>query len=304
MKKYIKAEIEKQRCAFEAASKARVIPRSEMKHVIEHRDIPYLDDGNPAHRLDVYRPSDIDGVLPVVINIHGGGLVMGSKEFNRHFCAVLSKIGFVVFSLEYRLVPEVTVYDQLRDVASAMDFVQENAAEYGADPSKAFLVGDSGGAYLALYTAAIQRNSKVARAAAVVPTSLRIQRMALISGMFYTTRPDKIGLFLPKLFYGDDYKEHRFHAYMNPEHPQVSLSLPPVLFITSKNDNLRHYTRSFSRCLARNHCAYILRDYGSNPSLTHAFPVFFPTLVQSRQAIMEIAKFFRGKFDILINPDF
>ena len=41
-------------------------------------DVAYADDNNVAHRLDIYRPQSKAGqVLPVIINVHGGGLLMG-----------------------------------------------------------------------------------------------------------------------------------------------------------------------------------------------------------------------------------
>ncbi len=53
-------------------------------------DISYNNDGLKEHRLDVYRPSDKkDETLPVIVNIHGGGLIMGNKEFNRYFCGTV-----------------------------------------------------------------------------------------------------------------------------------------------------------------------------------------------------------------------
>lgn len=56
--------------------------------VSEIKNISYLDDEDKAHRLDIYRPKKAgDKKLPVIINVHGGGLILGSKEFNRYFCA-------------------------------------------------------------------------------------------------------------------------------------------------------------------------------------------------------------------------
>lgn len=70
-------------------------------------DIPYINDGISAHRLDIYRPAGRDNdVLPVMINIHGGGLLLGSKEFNRCFCANIAALGYIVYSIEYRLIPD------------------------------------------------------------------------------------------------------------------------------------------------------------------------------------------------------
>ena len=70
-------------------------------------DIAYADDGIKAHMLDIYRPEDSqEKILPVIINVHGGGLIIGNKEFNRYFCALLCKKGFLVYSIEYRLIPD------------------------------------------------------------------------------------------------------------------------------------------------------------------------------------------------------
>ena len=72
------------------------------------KGVPYAPDGNKAHRLDILEP---DGMAPssgwpVIINVHGGGLLLGSKEFNQYFCARLCTMGYLVFNVEYRLIPD------------------------------------------------------------------------------------------------------------------------------------------------------------------------------------------------------
>ena len=47
--------------------------------------------------------------------------------------------------MEYRLIPDCTFFDQLRDIFLAMDFVREHAAADGGDLSHVYLVGDSAG---------------------------------------------------------------------------------------------------------------------------------------------------------------
>ena len=117
--------------------------------VEEIKNVPYASDGLPAHRLDIYRPRKAGGQkLPVIVNVHGGGLIIGCKEFNRYFCANLCKKGYLVFSVEYRLVPDCLFFDQCRDVFAAMDFIGEHLAEYSGLPDRIFAVGDSGGACL------------------------------------------------------------------------------------------------------------------------------------------------------------
>ena len=301
MSKFINDMIDKKRRDFQILCQNRSVPSGIMNGVIEHRNISYLADSKLAHTLDVFFPAGQKGPLPVVINVHGGGLVMGNKEFNRYFCANLCKQGFVVFSIEYRLAPEVTVFRQLDDVAAAVDYVDLVCGQYAGKPGEVFMVGDSAGAFLILYTAAIQRNRKLASVMKVTPAKLPIEKIALISGMFYTTKLDSIGLFLSESLYGKDYRKAPFYPYLDPGNIEVCNSIPPAMFFTSRNDNLRRYTRRLANVLASQNLPYILRDYGSNPSLTHAFPVFSPGLMQSKQATEEIGNFFKGKYNILLN---
>ncbi len=44
------------------------------------RDLVYAKAGNRELRLDLYRPATVDGPLPVIVSIHGGGWEAGGKE--------------------------------------------------------------------------------------------------------------------------------------------------------------------------------------------------------------------------------
>ena len=178
--------IKKQRLEFDNLTTKRMKTMSFPDDVTEIKSIPYLLDNIPAHRLDVYRPTSTKCALPVIVNVHGGGLLMGSKEFNRFYCAQLCKLGFVVFSIEYRLIPEVTVFEQFADVSNAMNFIERSVTLYGGDPTHIYMVGDSAGAYLITYTTALQRSRLLADATLVRPSTLHIRAIGLISGMFYT----------------------------------------------------------------------------------------------------------------------
>lgn len=262
--------------------------------VMEVRDIFYCNDKLPAHTLDIYRPAHTQHILPVIINVHGGGLVMGNKEFNRFFCAQLCKMGYLVFSIEYRLVPEVQVYQQYEDVSAAMDYIDDSILVYGGDPNHIYMVGDSAGAYLIVYTVAMQKSPSLAAAAKVEPSKLQIRALGLISGMFYTRRFDQIGLFLPKTLYGRNYKKTPFLPFTNPEHPEITTNLPPCILVTSHADNLRQYTIDFYEALRRNSAICELLDFAPDKRLTHAFSVFYPALDESQEAINAIVQFFHS----------
>lgn len=123
MSNILEKQFLKQRNDFEKSCVERDKKYHFPQGVIFETDIAYAKDKNKAHRLDRYRPKGKEAqILPVIINVHGGGLLLGNKEFNKYFCAALSKKGFLVYSMEYRLIPDCTFFDQLRDIFLAMDF--------------------------------------------------------------------------------------------------------------------------------------------------------------------------------------
>lgn len=282
----------KQRDEFKQMELARAERLSFPAIVEEIPNVIYSNAHPETQRLDIFRPKEKKHeILPVIINVHGGGMILGSKEFNRYFCAQISAMGFLVFNVEYRLVPDVQVYDQFSDLSTAMDYIQTIIPQYHGDSRHVYLVADSGGAYISIYTVAMQKSKALACAAHVTPSTLSIQAMGLISGMFYTTKLDKIGLFLPNYLYGKGHKKSAFAPYKNPEHPDIVTSLPPCYLITSHNDSLKHYTLDFEKALSRHHVTHELMYYPKNEKLTHAFSVFEPYMDESVDAITSMIQF-------------
>lgn len=293
MSNYIETAFMQQRTDFMKTSPDRRKRFSIPDGVDMYLDIEYVNDQNEAHRLDVFRPSESpDKELPIIFNVHGGGLIMGCKEFNRYFCARLCKLGYVVFSIEYRLVPEYTFYHQCTDFFQALRYVQDYGNLYYGKTDEIYGVGDSGGAMLLTYCAAMQNNAEMAAAAQVSVCPAPLQALGLISGMFYTNRFDQIGLSLPKYLYGTDYKQNDFAPYVNPTYQKLVQALPPCLLVTSKNDNLHHYTTKFEKALTKYNMPHRLLDFPKNKQLTHAFSVFEPFLPESTQTIQAIAEYF------------
>lgn len=132
----------------------------------------------------------------------------------------------------------------------------------------------------------------MAAAAQVSVCPAPLQALGLISGMLYTNRFDQIGLSLPKYLYGTDYKQSDFAPYVNPTYQKLVQALPPCLLVTSKNDNLHHYTTKFEKALTKYNMPHRLLDFPKNKQLTHAFSVFEPFLPESTQTIQAIAEYF------------
>lgn len=115
------------------------------------RNVPYLGSGEEKHLLDVYRPIDSDHNerRPVVMYVHGGAFELCSKETHWVMAQSYAQRGYVVFTINYRLAPKHPFPTPLMDVCSAYQWVLDNAARFGGDPTRIILAGESAGANLA-----------------------------------------------------------------------------------------------------------------------------------------------------------
>lgn len=255
-------------------------------------DVAYLDDGLPCHRMDLYQPIHAGPARPVLLNLHGGGFLLGSKEVNRYLCTDLSRRGFLVMSLEYPLAPEATIFDIFRALTTGIDRAAALAADYGGDPAQLYLCGDSAGAYLCYYLAALQNAPEAAQAAGVPQIKTKIQAIGLQSGMFYTRKLDQVGLFLPKLLYGSGWRAHPFRPYLDPGHPALVAAVPPCFLVTGRGDFLRNYSRQLASALKRGGKNYKLLDLDEAKPLPHAFAALLPETPAATRANEQMLAFF------------
>jgi acetyl esterase/lipase len=124
---------------------ASPVPAGEPK---AHRGLPYAEPKNERQMLDVYAPAE-GKTHPVVVWIHGGGWRRGDKSEVHHKPKAFADKGFVLVSLNYRFVPQVTVKQIAHDVAKAIRWTHDHAKDYGGDPNTLIIMGHSAGAQLA-----------------------------------------------------------------------------------------------------------------------------------------------------------
>ena len=270
------------------------VPEIPSEGLIEYRDIPYQNRSGKELLMDIFQPDVEKGTeLPVIVNVHGGGLIDGNKNLSAGFCRQLAKRGYLVFSLEYRLIPDVRVYEQFDDVCAGMDCVGRKLVDFDVDITRIYMTAESAGAYLATYVAAMKNSKPLQDAIGYPPTRMSFKALGLISGMFYTTRGDLLGWFLSRSFYGKDERSRAIAAYTNPENPEIIYHIPPCYLITSKADILERYTLDFAGELGNKGVEHYLRHMGSDPKLIHAFPVRRADLPSSERVIDEIVQWFR-----------
>ncbi len=132
-------------CSPNAALNA-MAPRAGVKVT---QDLAYAE--GLRHTLDVYSP--VQGVTPapapVVVFFYGGGWETGDKAMYGFVGASLAEHGVVVIIPDYRLHPAVQFPAFINDGAAAVAWAHANAAKFGGDPHRLFLMGHSAGAQIA-----------------------------------------------------------------------------------------------------------------------------------------------------------
>jgi acetyl esterase/lipase len=124
--------------------------RYKRRGVVRVRNLQYVDDGRRRHRLDVWRREGAGPSAPVLLQIHGGGWVIGSKDQQaRPLMYHLADRGWICVAINYRLSPRATWPDHLVDCKLALRWVREHIAEYGGDPRYVVVTGGSAGGHLA-----------------------------------------------------------------------------------------------------------------------------------------------------------
>lgn len=100
--------------------------------------------------------ADVHGVAdgarrPVIIFIHGGALIGGSRSGFPIIIEMLTNAGYTVVSIDYRLAPETKLKSIIEDICDAFRWVREEGpALFNIDPDRIGVVGNSAGGYLAL----------------------------------------------------------------------------------------------------------------------------------------------------------
>lgn len=165
------------------------------KDVIRYPDLYYGKGGEAVAEtdrkkrkwslLDVYRPKEISGRLPVIVNVHGGGWVYGTKDTYLLYGMSLAQRGFAVVNFNYGLAPGYKFPTQLKAINDVVEWILAHGREYELDTDHIFMVGDSAGAHLlAIYASMCVNADCVERFGIAVPKGFVPTAVALNCGAY------------------------------------------------------------------------------------------------------------------------
>ena len=134
---------------------ASFIEAAAVKDLVVTNDIVYAKPGVKPLKYDVFSPKGARN-LPVIVIIHGGGWTANDEDIMRGLARELTKGGkFVVFSMDYRWAGKAdgdatpnTMADLIDDVFGGIAHIMEHASQYGGDPTRIGVTGDSAGGHL------------------------------------------------------------------------------------------------------------------------------------------------------------
>lgn len=191
------------------------------------RDIAYGPD--PKQRMDAYLPARAHDA-PILVMVHGGAWAFGDKGSDNVVDNKLAHwipLGFIVVSVNNRLLPQAAPLEQARDVARALAKVQALAPAWGGNPHALVLMGHSAGAHLA---ALLDADPALLQAAGAMPprgvVALDSAAMDVPELMGRGTAP------LPRLYrdaFGDD---PAGWAAASP-YQRLHAGVPPMLVVCS-----------------------------------------------------------------------
>jgi acetyl esterase/lipase len=113
-----------------------------------HRDQIFSKAGGKPRLADIYLPRGIDGRIPVILWVHGGGWRFGDRNLAPDLSRFFAQRGFAMISFDYRLSDEVIFPDPVVDVKTAVRWIRSIAGQYALDPERLGLWGSSAGGHL------------------------------------------------------------------------------------------------------------------------------------------------------------
>ncbi|MCW9033732.1 MAG: alpha/beta hydrolase [Rhodospirillales bacterium] len=223
--------------------------------------------------LRVYTPRDPkEEKLPVLIYIHGGGYVIGSRDSHDVPCRYLALEGdCIVVSVDYRMAPEFPFPQPVEDCWAAAKWIAANVESFGGRADKIAIGGDSAGGNLSTVLCAMakeQSGPNFVYQLLIYPgidmTGSFASHEALSEG-YRLTKP-LINWFMDAYFSGDN--KDRKDPLCSPYFAKDLSGLPPALIISAGYDPLKDENAAYHRMLLK---AGVKSQHSHYSGMIHGF---------------------------------
>jgi acetyl esterase/lipase len=263
-------------------------------NVTRTRNVPYAPGGRRFHLDVVHLREKPRGGAPILLQVHGGGWVIGRKQQQAiPLMLHMAARGWVCFDVNYPLSPRARWPEHLIAVKRAIGWIREHAHEYGADPTFLAVSGGSAGGHLAAMAALTPDDKSLQPGFEDVDTS--VQACVPFYGMYDFTdesgtkhsRQRLDALIRPMIMARDAVYPDDFRS-ASPLF-RVSEGAPPFLVLHGSNDTLIPVADARAFVATLREVSKCPVAYAELTGAQHAFDVF--TSLRSAGAIRGAARF-------------
>ncbi|HLY34350.1 MAG TPA: alpha/beta hydrolase, partial [Jatrophihabitantaceae bacterium] len=215
-----------------------------MRHVDvrRHRRLPYYEGGR-RFELDIYFHRDTPSGAPVLLQVHGGGWVIGTKEQQGvPLMLQMAAQGWVCVAVNYPLSPRARWPAHLVALKRAMKWIREHATEYGGDPSFVAVTGGSAGGHLAAMLALTPHDTSLQPGFEEVDTSVQacvphygVYDFTALSGT--KSSKQRLDALLRPIVMARDARYPDDYRAASPIH-RLDGDIPPFFVVHGRNDTL------------------------------------------------------------------
>lgn len=242
------------------------------------KDVEYIrniryGENKKYHTLDICWPKGIDEKdrLPVIVSVHGGGYVYGSKEVYQFYAASLARQSFVVINYNYRLAPKYKFPAPLEDLNAVLNWMLKQQKDYPVDVDKVFLVGDSAGAQIASQYGAMYANSEYQAIMGIEVPKITLRALGFCCGTYDLQKRirEDAGKGAMRDYLGKD--PERFAEKLDVLE-YIGENYPPTYLFSSKGDFLMKECQPMAELLKNKGVVCEYKIYGTEET-GHVFHV-------------------------------
>jgi len=258
------------------------------------KNLRYAPGAGRRHLLDVYAPKSGASNAPVLLQIHGGGWVIGDKrEQALPLMLHLAKRGWVCVATNYRLSPRATFPDHLVDLKLALRWIRENIAAYGGDPDYVVATGGSAGGHLSSLLSLTANDPEYQPGFEDVDTRLRacvpFYGVYDVANRFRSAHFDGFEKFLGRMVLKKRFAEDPEAFHKASPVSRVRPDAPPFFVIHGTHDSLAPVEEARGFVQALREVSRSPVAYAELPGAQHAFEVFHS--LRTRHIVRAVERF-------------
>lgn len=225
--------------------------------------IPYIPDYNPMHHMNLYYPENYqvdNGLLPVIIYIHGGGYLYGMVDDSERYLGYLASQGFAVMAMNYRLLQYSDMRGIIQDIFASLRWLSAYGPKRGFDLNRVCVNGDSAGGHLTELVTCIAQQEELQNIYGVeaLPFSIRATAVSCpvselnllyLVGSPETESGEGTRKAYMDMFLGTEGASAPWAGHMSLSEVITEQPLPPLLIIGAESESVHAHTEYLIRTL-------------------------------------------------------